>query len=250
MYEWRKMTPAMREEVVQLRRKCGQPWHGPPHGLERHWSHLSAACYEHGPLIGSSPERMTAFERELLAALAPVSEGVSAWCVLPDHYHVLVQCVDLRAVRRALGSLHGRLSHDWNAADGARGRICWHCCLPKAVKSESHRWATLNYIHHNPVHHGYVERWQDWPFSSAGRYLESVGREFAARMWREHPLFAFGRGWDEPDARPEGRDELPAEAGTPARNATRVRVPPSGGSSSWASAHDEGGQAVAVRQEL
>jgi len=198
MYHWRQMTEAQRAEALGLRKQNGQPWHGPPHGLEKHWHHVSAACYEHRPILGESPERMAAFEKELLCALAPVSEGVSAWCVLPNHYHVLLQCVNLPAVRRALGALHGRTSHDWNAVDGLPGRKCWHRCLPKALKNESHRWATLNYIHNNPVHHHYAKHWQDWPFSSAVQYLDAVGRQFAERMWKKHPIFKMGEGWDEP----------------------------------------------------
>ncbi len=193
------MTEKQRAEVLQLRQRLGQPWHGPPHGLEKHWHHISAVCYRHRPILGASAERMAAFESDLLIQLAPVSEGVSAWCILPNHYHLLIQSVNLPAIRKALGRLHGRSSHDWNTQDGRQGRTCWHRCLPKAVKSESHRWATLNYIHHNPVHHGYATHWQDWPFSSARRYLESAGHEFAERMWRTHPLYDFGKGWDDPD---------------------------------------------------
>ena len=199
MYNWRQMTEAQRAATLRLRKQLGQPWHGPPHGFEKRWHHVSAACYDHCPIIGVTPERLAAFEKDLLCALAPVSEGVSAWCVLPNHYHLLLQCMNLPAVRKALGALHGRTSHEWNATDGAGGRTCWHRCLPKPVKSESHRWATLNYIHHNPVHHGYVKRWQEWPFSSAEQYLETVGREFAERIWSEHPLFDYGKGWDKPE---------------------------------------------------
>jgi len=199
MYNWREMTPAMRTEVLSLRKQHGQPWHGPPHGLEKHWHHISGACYEHQAILGTAPERMAVFEKELLCTLAPVSEGVSAWCVLPNHYHLLCQCINLPAVRKALGTLHGRVSHDWNVTDATLGRTCWHRCLPKPVKSESHRWATLNYIHHNPVHHGYVKHWQEWPFSSAGQYLEAVGRDIAEKMWKDHPLLNFGKGWDDPE---------------------------------------------------
>jgi putative transposase len=199
MYNWRHMTEAQRSEALRLRQQAGQPWHGPPHGLEEYWHHISAAGYEHQPILGASLERMAVFEKDLLCALAPVSEGVTAWCVLPNHYHVLVQCMNLPAVRHALGTLHGRTSHDWNVEDRSLGRKCWHRCLPKSVKSESHRWATLNYIHHNPVHHGYAKRWQEWPFSSAGQYLDAVGRAFAEQTWKEHPLFEMGAGWDEPE---------------------------------------------------
>jgi putative transposase len=56
------------------------------------------------------------------------------------------------------------------------------------IKSHRHFWASINYIHHNPVHHGYVGHWQDWPWSSATRFLEHVGRERALHIWREFPI--------------------------------------------------------------
>ena len=54
----------------------------------------------------------------------------------------------------------------------------------------------MNYIHHNPVHHGYVEKWQDWIWSSAAKFLESAGRERAAQIWRDYPILDYGKGWD------------------------------------------------------
>jgi putative transposase len=64
------------------------------------------------------------------------------------------------------------------------------------MKSERHFWATLNYVHHNPVKHRYVKRWVDWPWSSAARYLEEVGREEAERIWSEYPVLDYGKQWD------------------------------------------------------
>jgi putative transposase len=199
MYNWRQMTDLQRAEVLRLRQQLGQPWHGPPHGLEAHWYHISAACYEHAPIAGESPERMADFERELLLVLRNECEQVSAWCLLPNHYHALVQAVSLRNVRACLGQLHGHTAFIWNQQEGLRGRTCWHRCLPKSVRSERHRWATLNYIHHNPVHHGYVRCWQDWPFSSAAAFLAAVGRARAEELWRRYPVLDFGAGWDNPD---------------------------------------------------
>ena len=53
------------------------------------------------------------------------------------------------------------------------------------------------YVLHNPVHHGHVARWEEWPFSIAKEYLERVGRESAARAWREYPILDYGQGWDD-----------------------------------------------------
>jgi len=69
----------------------------------------------------------------------------------------------------------------------------------RVMRSERHYWATLNYIHHNPVHHGYVERWPDWPWSSASGFLEQLGRDEAEQIWLEYPIEDYGKGWDDPE---------------------------------------------------
>ncbi|MCF7855801.1 MAG: hypothetical protein K9N51_13450 [Candidatus Pacebacteria bacterium] len=102
-YNWRQMTNEQRAEVLRTRQESGQPWHGPPHGLERHWYHVAAACYDHQHIIGNSPERLALFETKLLVILSPECEKISGWCVLPNHYHVLVQCRSVPLCRAALG---------------------------------------------------------------------------------------------------------------------------------------------------
>lgn len=54
-----------------------------------------------------------------------------------------------------------------------------------------------NYVHNNPVHHGYVRLWTEWPWSSAGEYLEQLGRAEAERVWKEYPILDYGKTWDE-----------------------------------------------------
>ncbi len=64
------------------------------------------------------------------------------------------------------------------------------------MRSERHFWATVNYVHNNPIKHGYVDGWQDWPFSNAAQYLDQVGREKAEEIWREYPVLDYGKDWD------------------------------------------------------
>jgi len=198
-YNWRKLTPEQRAEVLSHRQAAGQSWHSPPGTIRGHWFHVSATCYEHAPIIGKDVRRLAEFERELRTTLAAVCESILAWCVLANHYHVLVLTLSVAECRKALGRMHGRLSHHWNVQDATAGRKCWHSCLPKPIRNESHRWATINYIHHNPVHHGYVETWRQWPFSSAPSFLEGVSRPEAMRIWTDYPILDMGHGWDAPE---------------------------------------------------
>jgi putative transposase len=142
---------------------------------------------------------MGLFSEELLNALEPVCDRISAWCVLPNHYHALVHTSGLKHVLAVLGKLHGRTWFQWNGDDMQRGRKVWFNCAETVMKSDRHYLATLNYVHHNPVRHGYVPKWQDWPFSSGASYIESVGREKASIDWKNFPIDDYGDKWDPPE---------------------------------------------------
>jgi len=200
MYEWRKMTPEERTEALERRQARRHPWHKPPHeGIGEHSYHLSAACYEHRPVIGASPRRIEEFEADLLETIQPYQIEIYAWSILPNHYHLLVRTDRMKALIAAIGKLHGRKSYAWNQEENCRGRQVWSGCIERRIRSGRHFWATLNYVHNNPVRHGYVRKWVDWPYSSAGIYLDKLGRKEAERIWKEYPLLDYGKGWDDPD---------------------------------------------------
>jgi putative transposase len=199
-YLWRQLTPKQRDKLLAWRKDRGQPWHSPPH--RPNFGHLrfliSAACYEHHHYIGENLERIDAFSRDLLAVFAAHASQTFAWCVLPNHYHALVEAPDIKGFLHELGQLHGRTSHAWNGVDNTRGRKVFFRAVERAMRSDRHFWATLNYVHHNPVRHGYVEQWTDWRWSSASQYLAQTGVEEAKRIWQDYPIQDYGKGWDEP----------------------------------------------------
>ena len=199
MYEWRKMTDEQQRELLAYRRQQDFPPHSPPHfGGALGLYHVTAANYEHAVIIGRTPARMAEWTDELRSAFGGNGTELLAWCVLPNHYHLLLKTPEIKAVSRALGTLHGRASWRWNAEDGRRGRQCWCKCADRALRSERHRWATLNYIHQNPVHHAYCARPQDWPFSSFSAWMAQLGVGRMEELWREYPVLDYGKGWDEP----------------------------------------------------
>lgn len=198
MYDYRKMTPEEREEILAARCGKGQPWHSPLHRdfAGRCFYLVTAACYEHRHILGQTPERMNEGEEKLLQTCRAFGADIYAWCVLPNHYHVLLRTEQVKDLLRVLGQFHGSTSYQWNGEDDQRGRHCWYNAFERYIRSERHYWASLNYVHHNPVHHGYVEKWTDWPWSSASEFLDEYGREEALRLWREYPLHNYGKQWD------------------------------------------------------
>ncbi len=199
MYIWRKLTPEQQKELLEYRIRQHRPWHSPPTLFDEGQFLLSGACYKHEHHIGREPARMADFSRRLLETMAEIDATVFAWCVLPNHYHLLIETGDLKWLKREVGRLHGRTSREWNLADESVGRTVWHNCADRGIRNERHYWSTVNYIHNNPVHHGYVRRWTEWPFSSAHAYLEETGKEKAEEIWREFPVLDYGQGWDNPE---------------------------------------------------
>lgn len=174
-------------------------WHAPPH-----WKYktkvrfiVTAACYEHNPIIGFSTSRMAELESKILDTCNSLGNNLFAWCILPNHYHILIQTDNIDAVRIELGKLHGSSSFQWNKEEGARGRKVWYRSFERPMKSNRHFWASVNYTHNNPVRHGYCEKWQEWAFSSANNFIEKFGRDKAAEIWKDYPILDYGKGWDE-----------------------------------------------------
>ena len=198
MYFWRSLNDKQRKEGLEYRRVHKFPKHSPPHfDFSGSGNYLiTAACYEHKPILGFTPERMTEGESGILAACEKFSDSIYAWCILPNHYHVFLKTDQIKRLRQELGLFHGRSAHKWNGEDSYRGRQVWHNCFERKIRSERHYFATLNYVPNNAVHHRYADRWQDWPWSNAQKYLEETGNDKAAEIWREFPVLDYGKKWD------------------------------------------------------
>lgn len=102
----------------------------------------------------------------------------------------------IRDFSNGLGQLHGRTSFEMNRRDDARGRKVWYRCQDRVIRSERHYYASMNYIHNNPVKHGYSKKWQEWPYSSVHWYLECKGRDWLVDAWRQYPVLNYGDKWD------------------------------------------------------
>ena len=201
MYRWRRLTAEQREEVLKERQLQGQPRHSVPHYSSDTTTYymITAACFEHRSVIGRSANRMVEFESELVELLSRQCSQLFAWNVLPNHYHVLLNTPNVRVTLRGLGQLHGRNSYYWNLEEKKQQRQVWCNAAETAMKSESHFYASLNYVLHNAVHHGYVRKWIEWPWCSASQYLDERGREEALRIWNSYPLYDYGKDWDPPE---------------------------------------------------
>lgn len=99
-----------------------------------------------------------------------------AWCVMPNHAHVLARpLVALATITGSWKSYSGRWAMAHNAELNLRipGKGLWQReSWDRYMRSERHLSATIAYIHNNPVKAGLCEKPEDWRWSSAWKGRE------------------------------------------------------------------------------
>src|SRR5688572_22732399 len=114
MYDYRRLSPQAREEVLRYREQQGYPLHAPPHAYEsERWFLITAATYGHRVHFGEAEDRLWLRE-ELSGELNAGGIECSAWVVLPNHYHLLVRCDRLAQIAEPLRRVHGRTARALN----------------------------------------------------------------------------------------------------------------------------------------
>jgi putative transposase len=196
VYDYRKMTSEERQCVLRERSTRGFPLHSPPHFHGMSGTYLiTAACYEHRPIF-EGLEDLSYLTDEMLNALMAAAIQPQAWVFLPTHYHFLAHAEDIGIVSETLRLTHSRIATRINSRQQARGRKVWYRFSDRMIRDDRHYLATINYIHYNPVEHGYVDDSGMWAWSSIHNYVEVQGDRWLAHTWKEYPIQDYGRGWD------------------------------------------------------
>ena len=196
MYDYRKQTPEQKTETLHQRRAASLPLHEPPHfRLSKGWFLMTVATYEHKQYFRTEEERAWLLE-EIQKELEVAKISISGWVVLPNHYHLLVQCQPLSVISQPLRRVHARTARKLNQRDGLIGRKVWHLFSDRQMRNERHYYTTLNYIHYNPTKHNYAKRPLDWDCSSLHWYEKHFGIGWLRDLWRQYPVLDYGKGWD------------------------------------------------------
>jgi putative transposase len=110
--------------------------------------------------------------RDLLAE-ACAREGVRciAWCLMPNHVHLILTPPAPDALRAALADAHRRYSRRINFAKGWTGYL-WQGRFASYPMAEAHLLTAVRYVELNPVKARLVRRAEKWPWSSARAHVE------------------------------------------------------------------------------
>jgi putative transposase len=170
--------------------------HHPPHiYLDDTWYIVTASTLNRIRFLAEY--RAKALLRDRLEELVQKYKiTLRAWVILDNHYHLLFKTYRGQELRRFFAQLHGGTAWQINTWAGVRGRQIWHNYWDTCIRNEKGYWTRFNYIHQNPVKHGYVQDTIDWPFSSYHYYLRTKGQEWLHDCLATYPVLDYLEGDD------------------------------------------------------
>jgi len=95
---------------------------------------------------------------------------VWAYCLMPNHVHVVMVPRQSDGLHRSLAGAHRRYTRHINFREGWRGYL-WQGRFASFPMDERHLLAAVRYVELNPVRAGLCETPRDWPWSSAQAHL-------------------------------------------------------------------------------
>src|SRR4030081_2776520 len=112
-----------------------------------------------------------ALYRDLLAEQCRRADvEVWAWCLMPNHVHLVLVPSDSDGLRRALAAVHRRYAGVIHARRRRTGHF-WQGRFGAVAMDEDHLLSAVRYVGLNPVRAGLVKQAEDWAWSSARAHL-------------------------------------------------------------------------------
>ncbi len=154
------------------------------------------------------------FLKRYIDLVSPVCKTY-AYCLMPNHFHFLVEVrtakelmsffdqeksegqtfpkfqtlekLSSRATKQ-FGNLFSSYTQAYNKVFNRKGSLFIKNFKRKAIAHPKYYKSVVEYFHQNPVHHGFVERAEDWEFSSYHSFLSKK----ATRIERQEVLDWYG----------------------------------------------------------
>ncbi|MEA5426837.1 hypothetical protein [Arcicella lustrica] len=125
-----------------------------------------------------------------------------SYCLMPNHFHLLVKIKPLEELRQndkfdndvhkyvmqKISNLLNGYAKAYNIRFNRKGALFIDYTKRFLIDSDDYFTATVNYIHQNPVNHGFVPELQDWYYSSYHSLLSDKN----TRLKRDEVIGWFG----------------------------------------------------------
>jgi REP element-mobilizing transposase RayT len=133
--------------------------------------HVYNRGIEHQPIFREE-ENYEFLLRRIKEYASALHIAIIAYCLMSNHYHLLLRQDGDEPVGRLLQRVFNSYSKAFNKRYDRKGTLFEGPYRAIHVDRESYLLHVCRYIHANPVKHGWVDRLEQWPYSN---YHEWIG---------------------------------------------------------------------------
>jgi putative transposase len=128
-----------------------------------------------------------------------------AYCLMPNHVHLIVVPQTAEALCPAIGEAHRRYTRRVNFREGWRGHL-WQGRFASFAMDAQHLLAAARYVERNPVKAKLAARAAAWPWSSAAAHVSGKADGIAETDWLSKRIAGWVCTWEEHLKIPDEQD--------------------------------------------
>ncbi len=137
--------------------------------LKDHYYHIYNRGTNRGVIFFS--DRNYSYFADRLRKFVVPSAGIIAYCLMPNHFHLLIKVNDEKLIEKSLHPLFVSYAKSVNNEQNRIGPLFQSRYQALVIEGDSYLLECVNYIHLNPVKAGLVSSPELWRFSSYRNYL-------------------------------------------------------------------------------
>jgi len=139
--------------------------------LANHKYFITIVTYKRKPILNDS-KIINILKYSITKVMEKYPFTIDALVVLPDHLHMLIQMPSedsnhSKRIRLIKTHFTKKIIPTLNTNQIWQPRYWEHC-----IRNECDYFQYLDYIHYNPVKHGYVSLPSEWPYSSLIKWIK------------------------------------------------------------------------------
>jgi REP-associated tyrosine transposase len=151
-----RLADSLPQQVIDRRRMQGDALQHLDHELD---AGLGACWLQRAEIASLVEDALLYFDNQRYRLLA--------WCVMPNHVHVVVELLGTHSLSRVVGGWKSFTAKQANAALKRSGSFWDSDYFDRYMRNEDHLFRTVEYVEQNPVKAGLCSTAADWPWSSA-----------------------------------------------------------------------------------
>jgi putative transposase len=93
-----------------------------------------------------------------------------AWCLMPNHVHLILKPASVDGLRSVMSGVHTRYAQRINAREGLSGHL-FQDRFHSFAMNDAHLIVGIRYVENNPIRAGLVTHAEQWRWSSARTHL-------------------------------------------------------------------------------